>query len=199
MKKQFSGNGNELLNCIIDILIQLDRGLHGEKPRIIDIWDNRGDSQQPKFCPKDEAALSDYIDRYLDEHLARKKIIVNREVEIRKGEKTDIHVVAVNPAVEDQIKVIIEVKGCWNKELKTAMQSQLLETYLNNNQCPFGLYLVGWFSCEQWDDSDYRKKGVPRWTLEKARSFFETQAHELKAKETACGLELRAFVLDTCL
>jgi hypothetical protein len=34
-----------------------------------------------------------------------------------------------------------------------------------------GLYLVGWFVCPQWDDTDGRKKNTPKWNLHDAQGF----------------------------
>ena len=48
------------------------------------------------------------------------------------------------------VSVIVEVKGCWHPELGTAIESQLAERYLKNNECQHGLYLVGWFSPEEY-------------------------------------------------
>ncbi len=108
--------------------------------------------------------------RFLDRDLKSRGIIVNREVELRRGyggnsgERTDIHVDAVfkqpSGQVYDSITVIIEVKGCWHSDLKTAIKSQLAERYLADNSCSSGLYLVGWFDCQQWDDNDSRRKNT---------------------------------------
>ena len=75
-----------------------------------------------------------------------------------------------------QITVIIEVKGCWNEKLNTSMKEQLVNRYLKDNTCQHGIYLVGWFDCEQWDKSDSNKAKAPKITIEKAREKFEKQA-----------------------
>jgi hypothetical protein len=94
----------------------------------------------------------------------------------------------------DQVKVITEVKGCWHPKLKTAMQTQLRDGYLRQNQCGHGLYLVAWFLCNKWRDES-RKKKTPQWTLEEAQRFFEHQASDLSEQ----GEILRALVLDARL
>ena len=138
------------------------------------------------YIPKDENSLSDYVARYLKNNLKNRGIILNREVEIRplqggsKGERTDIQVDAIinktNEEVLKQITVIIEVKGCWNEKLNTSMKEQLVNRYLKDNTCQHGIYLVGWFDCEQWDKSDSNKAKAPKITIEKAREKFEKQA-----------------------
>jgi len=95
----------------------------------------------------------------------------------------------------DSIVAIIEVKGCWNSELDNAMETQLVNQYLKNNRCQNGLYLVGWFNCEQWDSSDYRKKQPPNLTKDEVQKQFDAQANELSQHDTL----IKAFVINTAL
>ena len=94
------------------------------------------------------------------------------------------------------LSVIIETKGCWNPELNTAMRDQLVGRYLNDNdRCKHGLYLVGWFYCEQWDDTHSRKQRTPKYGLEAAREKFANQARNLSDE----SVHVRSVVLDTAL
>src|SRR5262249_11901949 len=112
---------------------------------------------------------------------------------------TDIHVDAVLPGaahdIYDTISTIIEVKGSWNPELRTAMNNQLVDRYLHDNRCRLGLYLVGWFNCDAWDPDDGRRLRAGKWTKGEARQFFESQAAALSNVETT----VRSVVLDTTL
>ena len=157
------------------------------------------------YIPKDENSLSDYVARYLKNNLKNRGIILNREVEIRplqggsKGERTDIQVDATikktNGEVLDQITVIIEVKGCWNEDLNTSMEEQLVNRYLKDNTCQNGIYLVGWFNCIQWDKSDSNKGKAPKISIYEAREKFEKQAKQL----SKLGVKVKSFVLNTAL
>ncbi|HXH11262.1 MAG TPA: hypothetical protein VNP04_16065 [Alphaproteobacteria bacterium] len=98
-------------------------------------------------------------------------------------------------AVYDPLTIIIAVKGYWNKELDQAMKTQLVDRYLKDNRCQHGLYLVGWFNCKQWDDSDYRKGQSPRHSIHAAQRRFDTQAVELSQQ----NLRIKAVVLNTAL
>lgn len=195
-------NGDQLLEVIIESLRRLEEKLHGETPAVADLWNKIGD----KYCrPKDENGFSDYVKRHLDEDLRSNGIIVNREVEIRRaegpgsGQRTDIHVDAVirGPGTDmyDTVSVIIEVKGCWHSELKEAMRTQLVNRYLKDNQCQHGLYLVGWFNCDQWDNLDTRRRQAPACNIDEAREFFNAQATELSQQE----LKVKAFVMRTSI
>jgi len=97
--------------------------------------------------------------------------------------------------IYDNITAIIEVKGCWNPALNHAMKTQLVGRYLKGNQCQHGLYLVGWFNCESWDDNDYRKRQTPKVDISKAQEKFDNQAIELSQN----GVQVRALVINTAL
>ena len=195
-------NGEQLLNVVMESLQRLEQELQGENPAALDLWDKLG---KGVYRPKDEKTLSDYIVRHLRRDVQRRGIVANREVEIRRGEgdaqgeHTDILIDAValgrRPEEYDRISVIVEVKGCWNPKLKKDMEEQLRDRYLAENQSRYGLYLVGWFPCAQWDADDYRKGRTPRMTLEEARQFFDGQAATI-SQESLC---IRALVLNATL
>lgn len=192
-------SGEQLLDVLVESLKRYEAKLQGETPSVIDLW-----NEKPYYKPKDEGRFSDHIKRHLEEDLNQRGIIVNREVQIRRGvgagtgERTDIRVDAVTQSqgeVYDSVTVIIEVKGCWNDELNHAMKTQLVDRYLKDNRCQHGLYLVGWFNCAQWDDSDSRKRRAPKISLDEAKECFDVQAQELSLGDR----KIRALVLNTAL
>ncbi len=157
------------------------------------------------YRPKDEPRLSDYVKGHLQDDVVDKGIVVNREVEIRpstgqkRGQRTDIHVdVSVQEPCEARfapVTAIIEVKGCWNRELFSAMKTQLVDRYLKENQCQHGLYVVGWFNCDQWDDRDRRKGKSPKLSVAETQEKLDKQAAELSQD----SLLVKAVVLDCAL
>ena len=187
-------NGEHLLQVVKESLNRLQEQLHGETPSVQFLWDR---ASQSKAKPKDESALSDFVKLHLEKDLKARQIIVNREVQIHRKEKTDIHVDTFVRQADtqqvDMISVIIEVKGSWNRELETAMKTQLKDRYLRNNHCQYGLYLVGWFNCDQWDAQDYRRRDVLNLTLDEAKQKFSTQASELSLNSS----HIEAFLLNT--
>jgi hypothetical protein len=90
-------NGDQLLDVLVDALTRLQQKLHGETPAAIFLWNK----VKEVFEPKDENELSNYVKLHLDADLKERGIIVNREVQIRRGDTsftgqaTDIHVDAV--------------------------------------------------------------------------------------------------------
>ena len=188
-------NGTELLNVIVESLDRLQAKLHAEVPAVQFLWNKVANKV---FRPCDENALSDYVKLHLDDDLQKRGVVINREVRIHRGERTDIHVDAVTKSagddIYDVITVIIEVKGSWNPELDTAMETQLVGQYLRDNRCEHGLYLVGWFSSDQWDEADNRRKQNPKISIDEARKKFDKQATEVST-----GGVVRAYVLDVHL
>lgn len=153
------------------------------------------------YTPKDENRLSDYIKSFLDIDLKQRGLLVNREVEIRRDDITDIKVdtfeSASNHEEKNPITVIIEVKGCWNDELHSAMKTQLLDRYLYKS--PYnGLYVVGWYNCEKWDNSDYRKREAKRLVGDNIESVQETLNQQALTLSQS-GLNIRAMVLNISL
>lgn len=202
--KRLVRDGHQLLDVLVDSLKRLELELQGETSACRDLWD-KDPGRNNSFRPIDENAFSDYVKRFFDRDLKSRGIIINREVELRRsyggnpGERTDIHVDAVlkrpNGDTYDSITVIVEVKGCWHGEVQTAMQSQLVERYLSDNACPYGLYLVGWFNCQQWNNEDSRKRQAPQIALTEAKIHFDEQAQHL----TSSANTVRAYVLNTAL
>jgi hypothetical protein len=117
-------DGNELLLAIKESLSRLQATLKGETPQARFLWDESVDK------PKDERALSDWIKAFLEGDLKRHGIFAAREVEIYRskrgrGASTDIHVDATTRYGHgdfDRLEAIIEVKGCWNRNVKNDMK-----------------------------------------------------------------------------
>lgn len=199
--KRLIENGEQLLELLIESLQRLEVKLQGETIAAEFLWD---EFEKGKYKPKDENSLSNFVKLHLEE-LKDKGIIVNREVEIRRttiqgtGQNTDIQVNAITKnssgEVFDTITVIIETKGCWHQEVEEAMETQLVNRYLKNNVCKYGLYLIGYYNCEQWHKDDYRKGRSLKISLDQAREQFNSQAFNLSQN----GIQVRAFVLNTSL
>jgi hypothetical protein len=151
-EKRVVQNGDQLLGVLVESLRRLEAKLQGATPAVIDLWNEiRGKGKSFKYMPKDEDRMSDYVKRHLESELVGSGVVINREVEIRRGtgkgdgERTDIHVDAVVKSASGEAlsveRAIIETKGCWNRNLRTAMGDQLVGRYLKDN-CRHGLYLV---------------------------------------------------------
>jgi hypothetical protein len=195
-------SAQHLQEVILESLASLQMSLQGETPAAPDLWD---EVSSKTFRPKDENHLSDYIKRHLENDLPGRGIVSLREVQIRRGEgvgigeRTDIHVLGVVdgavPGSFNHVRVIVEVKGAWHAEVNTAMKSQLVDRYLNDNDCHHGIYVVGWYHCAQWDESDSRLKSSPSEAADELFDRIKTQAEKLSDDE----LTIRAFALNVGL
>ncbi|WP_412030523.1 NACHT domain-containing protein [Deinococcus yunweiensis] len=129
--------------------------------------------------PKDEERLSDWIKVHLERDLKERRVIVNREAQIRRGQFTDVLVSALKldrrGEVRDRIDVIIEVKGSWHSEVLTAMETQLAGTYLRESRANVGLYLVGWY----YSPPEEKRKPTGIETMEELQSRLDAQASSL--------------------
>lgn len=184
-------SGSDLLNVVVESLVRLQAALHGELPAVRDLWNH---SAAEGWRPLTENEMSTRIARHLREDLHDRGIVIGREVEIRPGQETDIYVGAVREqgGVRDVASSIVETKGCWHRDVLTAMRTQLAERYLRDNQCAHGIYLVVWCACDDWDDGDHRKHSTPMLTVEHAREEFERQAQALSSEHR----DIRAYVID---
>lgn len=203
-------NGEQLLDLLIESLNRLEQELQGETPSVLFLWnewpikDSEGKTSNI-FRPKSENRLSDFVKLHLIRDIKDQGLIINREVEIRPtigstpGEETDITVDAArkNPITGTQsiISVIIETKCCWNNAVDTAMRAQLVDRYLSENQCKYGLYLVGWYRCTQWDDEDYRKNRCKYGSIDEARRTLNEQADQVSKN----GIKIKAVTMDLSL
>jgi hypothetical protein len=86
---------------------------------------------------------------------------------------------------------VIEVKGCWNGELFTAIAEQLVSDYMVDLKAPVGIFLVGWFDDAQWDKKDSRRSKVPKIGIAGALEKLQLQSEAVPA-----GFKVAPVILD---
>lgn len=204
--KRFVESGDQLLAVVLESLSRLQRELHGDLAAIGDLWNSKRVSKQTDWWPKQEEDVSDYTARFLRRDLSDRGIVINREVQIRRGrsgempgQSTDIHVDAISHEGGQAdhygaISLIIEVKGSWNDGLMTDMEGQLRDRYMKNNDCRIGIYVVAHFRADRWLPTDDRRAKSDRWKIDELRTQLAEQARELSG-----SMLIRAFVLDASL
>jgi hypothetical protein len=197
--KRLVRNDRELLESVVESLERLSERLQGANPVVRSLWNESRSHRRPK----DENFFSDVVRDHLEQDLKQQGIVAQREVEIRRlnpdapvGERSDILVTASSRGHHDEVataRVVIESKECWNSKLRSEMEDQLAKRYLIEQGYRCGLYLIGWFACDAWNDpEDKRRNKVPSWTFEEACKNLAAQARTLSQE----GIEIRAFVLD---
>ena len=191
-------SGDQLMQLLVESLERFQALLQGETPEAPFLWDN---VSKLDARPKDENAFSDYVKIHLEKDLKERGIVLNREVRIHRGQRTDIHVNAViqtaSGQLYDSITAIIECKGCWNSGLYDAMRDQLVGMYLRDNHCQHGLYLVGWFNCTNWSAQDGRKRQAMKLcpTIDCTKQRLAAFAEDLSKD----SIRIKSVVLDASL
>lgn len=193
---------DELMDSVLGSIDRFQQILHSQQqPRVVRLWnqDRRRKKQPVVSWPKDELDLSDELASHLNDDLGDRGIFVGREMSVTRVNRLDIHIKVFGKdrlgRPTDSHEIIIEVKGCWHPELDTAMETQLVGKYLSANGCHHGIYLVGWFNCDAWNDSsDTRKQKAPNLSLEQARERFGQQAEVLSTKH---AFRVESVILNT--
>lgn len=203
--RRYVENEEQLLSVIIESLNRMQEYYKSSSPPAVErLWNYEGGGNNRKnFRPKDEESLSDEVAQWIRDDLSPSRgVIVNREVQPRRGQKTDIYINAVKLAAglgnAEILTVIIEVKGCWNDEVLTAMEIQLAKKYMRENNISCGLYLVGWYMCDKWDNNDKKREKTPKISIKELKNDLENQANKLKEKLSGIN-DIRSFVLDLSL
>lgn len=178
-----------LIKLIEKLLGELQNSLQCENPNAQFLWNEQKNSGKEKtYTPKTENEFSDYVTNFLREKIKSKGIVVNREVEIRRsggsvtGERPDIVISATSKTTSysyRQLEVIIEVKGNWHDDLLFAMENQLEKRYLISNPNSQGLYLVGWFASNKWDEKDSRLQKTRKFSKEELIKKLTIQASNI--------------------
>ncbi len=196
----------QLLDVIEEVLDELNQelqqGYQGSLPAAIDLWNEyphgKLKADSVKYTPKDEERLSDYVARFLKRKLEKKNVFIGRETQISRGNLTDIIIETRQQLTDGRLgnllTVVIEVKGCWNAEIKEALSNQLAERYLASHGLHHGIYLVGRFFCELWkkepDPSRWQKSS--RINDLELKTFLEAQTRTI----AQANLHVRFYILE---
>lgn len=201
-RKRLIRDNSDLMNLIIESLNELQRHLNADSlPAVEDLWMWEGAGlHRTEFSHKDEEAVSDYVARWLRDHIGpTSKVVVNREVQPVRQRRTDILVQAWSlthqgrSRSESPLSVTIEVKGCWNPEIKTGAEKQLLNQYLRPFRLTHGIFIVAWFHSPNFPKIAHAQSTQLRCeTLSEAQT--SVSHHVEPAQQT--GFEVKPFVLD---
>ncbi len=156
------------------------------------LWD------QGPMKPMNEERISDWVADRLQTELAESNV-VGREVQVSpsasgrgRPKSTDLQIWAPLAGGESKVTVMVEVKGCWNRELTTAMETQLVDRYLRPAGLRHGIYLVFWFDPAGWEETG-PTRGWAFDDLETMNTALGQQAQELSASG---ALSVSCVVLD---
>lgn len=150
----------------------------------------------PKYESDVSAALRDHLQQEFGDQL-----VVNREVLVKqtssKGHGLAVDVLPTGTDTSGGTRLPscpIEVKGCWNPDLLTDLDAQLVADYLPAAHATRGVYVCAWFPAEQWDDlADSRRAKA---AIRDRDQVAEALTEQAQAASQAGGVEITAVVID---
>ncbi|MFJ4679170.1 hypothetical protein [Kitasatospora sp. NPDC088783] len=195
----------QLAQVVLDVLDDIQTHLTGPNGLAPLLWNRTADrpgkkakdNAEPPWVgwPMWEQDLTDLVRHLLTLHLAGRRVVVNREVQIDRDGRLDLKIEALpQDPHAPAATVIIEVKGCWNKDLANAAELQLVRRYLERDRGAAGIYLVGYF-----DSPTFWRKGKRPGADGKPVDDRPHRAHTIKEIEEAqqkLVLALRAQGFD---
>jgi hypothetical protein len=172
----------DLQAVVKNALTIVQRELTGANPQSHLLWDTHSKR------PKSEDEISDHIRNRLAELTGGNKLVVNREVQVRRNqpsgmpERADLQVDAATGRAGPfaTISLPVEVKGAWHGELMTAMRSQLVDRYMTDLHASHGCYVVLWPDIDYWTDKDARRRAVARLDRDDVVEQLAIQARQLR-------------------
>lgn len=149
--RQLARTAGDVQVAVVEALETIQGWLRNETPQSFALW-NVG----PGFSnPKDENRISDWYCHALRLVLDRGGLVINREVEVKRvadagvGRRQDIRIEVRDPSSGELFVVVVEVKGIWNREVRSSLSSQLAHDYLLAGGLTHGVYLVVDFDSSQ--------------------------------------------------
>lgn len=171
----------DLQAVIVNAFDEIQLELTGANPSSHLLWDTHSRR------PKSEDEISDYLRNRLAQLTAESRLVVNREVQVRRKqpsgipERADLQVEAATGRAGPfaTITLPIEVKGAWNDDLLTALRSQLVAMYMTDLHVTHGCYVVLWPDIESWGSGDSKRGDVGRLDHDAVIDELAAQAQEL--------------------
>ena len=103
---------------------------------------------------------------------------MNHRLATVAGSEADIEAIVRDG--DREISVVMEGKGIWNDDVRTAIKTQLHDRYLTGAHSYTGIYVVAAYHGDQWLTTDSRRKTADR------RDPAELRAHLDEAAEPDC-------------
>lgn len=191
----------DLLAATLVALDEIQAQLQADTPSAYLLWDTHAKR------PKSEEEISDYLAIELEHRLNARGVVVNREVQVRRSkpsglpERTDLRIEALRPAREPArtpatLRIPGEVKGIWNPDVITSLETQLVQRYMADFRTDHGVYVVAWFDQAPWTTKDGRRsRAASHGGIAQFQAALEVEAE----KQRAQGLVIAVRVLDCSL
>jgi len=166
-----------------------------------ELWNEPTREGRKYWEPKDENVLSNCLANHLRSELSSLNVMVEREVEVRRGtaaepgDNPDLVILAPNPCVPaDHLRLYLEVKCAWNVEAITGLGEQLFDRYLRTAEC--GIYLLAHHNCPTWDAPNDPRKNRALNPKPKAEVAAQLQSELERLRRSGTEKRLEGFFLD---
>ena len=169
------------------------------------LWNSSRVEGVERWRPKSEPDFGAWISEELTRDLAEHGVIINRGVLVQQtsassGLGLSVDVQADAPGAIDEygrqlkpVRVRIEIKGNWNAELLSAMETQLLDDYMAPEGLRDAVYLTAWFDVAVWDDTTDRRRSVAQGRdRAEVATALTAQAQALSRR----GFRIQSVILD---
>lgn len=124
----------------------------------------------------------------------RQEVELNHRLGPVAGSEADIEAIAHDG--ERTISVVIEGKGIWHKNVRTAIKTQLHDRYLTGAHSYTGIYIVAAYRGSQWLDTDSRREKADRQDPDKLRARLDALAKQLSIPPRAIYVRVIDLPLD---
>jgi len=141
---------------------------------------------EPEFM----AQLSWHLSTVISGVSLRSEVELNHGLADVRGSQADIQATVHDGGRE--ISVVIEGKGIWHKDVRTAITTQLHDRYLTGAPSSTGIYVVAAYRGERWLDKDSRRAKADQQDIPELRAFLTETARQLTMPPRA----IHARVLD---
>jgi hypothetical protein len=152
-ERRYVTTGDHLLDVVADALEQVQSDLDSQDSGVAELWHRR---DKDEYEPVSEPEISSWLQRRLKEKLVGRGTILHREAQVSQpakpalGKRTDLEVAISGPDLPAPLRVIIEVKASWSRDLDAGLSAQLVGDYLVGTRNRFGIYVVAWFDVSAW-------------------------------------------------
>ncbi|MEU6194243.1 hypothetical protein [Streptomyces sp. NPDC047061] len=158
-------DARHLQDIVLASLDRLQAVLQGSNGLVVNLWNrDKWTVDHTDWWPCWEEDFSDMVAALLRQDIGGNRVVINREVQVDRsgfpGRRTDIQIQATTPPTSSSdgtLTVVIECKGCWHRDLSTALADQLVRDYLRTPGTA-GIYLIGYFDCDRWNREMRRKR-----------------------------------------
>lgn len=170
----------QLAQVLLDGLDTVTRDIKQDANHRAAYWHRQLDPKDT-FIPPDEPEFMTQLSWHLSTVISgvslRSEVELNHGLADVAGSEADIEAIARDG--DREISVVIEGKGIWHSEVRTAITTQLHDRYLTGAHSYTGIYVVAAYRGEQWLHKDSRRKKADRQDVSELRAHLVDTAKQL--------------------